>query len=409
MQTGRSLIGWAIRIMVISLVSSWSPVCAEEPAAPASAWTVPDAQALLEVAQSVAGDGLDPSDYDTGALEAAIKSNDADRLDDTATEIFGALAHDFIEGHVGEANRIAWFIKGPVANPAGLVRYMAQALASHEVRDALEALLPSDPQYYALKVALARTPRSDRAKTDMIRINLERWRWMPRDQGAAYLLVNVPAFDVAVVERGSEVARHRVIVGKTATPTPQFSTYATGIILNPVWDVPESIIEESIGALVRSNPAAARARGYVASNDGTGLRVRQLPGPGNALGQMKLVMPNPFTIYLHDTPTKTLFAQEFRALSHGCIRTDKALDFATLLLRETEGWDRAAVDRVVTSRKTTKVDLPKPMPIYIAYFTVVWGDDQSVHFLNDIYGRDRLVSDALNDRSDSDQASDREP
>jgi L,D-transpeptidase YcbB len=161
--------------------------------------------------------------------------------------------------------------------------------------------------------------------------------------------------------------------------------------------------------MLRANPAAARAKGYVASSDGGVLRVRQLPGPGNALGQMKLVMPNPFTIYIHDTPTKALFDKDDRALSHGCIRTDKALDFAALMLRANPGWDRSAVDRIVTTAKTVKVDLDHPVAVYIAYFTVVWGEDGTVHFLKDIYGRDRPISDALNDRPAIDESSDREP
>jgi L,D-transpeptidase YcbB len=386
---------------------------ASSPLAPAYAalsdWSVADAQDLLGFVQNVAADGLDPADYEPAALAAVIKGNDPTALDDVATRTFGALAHDLIEGHVREANRSNWFINGPVASPAGVARYMDQALVSHEVPDALEALSPSNAQYYALKIALSRTPRADTAKINMIRINMERWRWMPRDLGAEYILVNVPAFDVLVVGKDQSSVRHRVIVGKRSTPTPQFSTYATGVIINPVWDVPDSIIRESIGAMLRANPAAARAKGYVASSDGGVLRVRQLPGPGNALGQMKLVMPNPFTIYIHDTPTKALFDKDDRALSHGCIRTDKALDFAALMLRANPGWDRSAVDRIVTTAKTVKVDLDHPVAVYIAYFTVVWGEDGTVHFLKDIYGRDRPISDALNDRPAIDESSDREP
>jgi murein L,D-transpeptidase YcbB/YkuD len=224
---------------------------------------------------------------------------------------------------------------------------------------------------------------------------MERWRWMPRDFGSDYIFVNVPAFNVALVGNGRAIARHRVIVGKPSTPTPQFTTQATGVILNPTWTVPQSILGEGIGRMVRTNPKAAKAKGYTGSYANGMQTVVQGPGPGNALGAMKLVMANPYTIYLHDTPGKAMFERKERALSHGCIRTDKALDFVTRMLRDLPGWNRAKIDQVVATNKTTKVDLPRPVNVYISYLTLVVEAGGVVKSYGDIYGRDAGVIAAL--------------
>ena len=182
------------------------------------------------------------------------------------------------------------------------------------------------------------------------------------------------------------VSTWKVIVGKASTPTPVFDTAITGVTFNPWWNVPASIVRESVGALVRRNPSVARARGYVWS-DG---RIRQKPGPGNALGQMKLVMPNRFSVYMHDTPNKSLFEEEVRAFSHGCIRTGDAMGYAATLLEGIK--TREEVDAIVASQKTTTVDLARPMPVYIAYFTVATDSTGELKIQPDLYQRDARMS-----------------
>ncbi|QHL90459.1 L,D-transpeptidase family protein [Sphingomonas changnyeongensis] len=223
---------------------------------------------------------------------------------------------------------------------------------------------------------------------------MERWRWLPRDLGARHLLVNVPGFTLDLVEGGRVTARHRVIVGRTQTPTPQFGAEVTGVILNPWWDVPASIVAESVGALIRRNPDGARARGYVWQSDAAGhLRVRQAPGPANSLGLMKLVMPNPFSIFVHDTPAKPLFARPVRALSHGCIRTENPLDLAAMLT----GLNRDEIDARIAPGETARLPAP-PLPIYIVYLTATAEDGTGIRLLPDIYRRDELVAAQLADR-----------
>jgi murein L,D-transpeptidase YcbB/YkuD len=259
------------------------------------------------------------------------------------------------------------------------------------------ALLPRHREYQRLKAALAATPPRDKAAIQRLRANLERWRWMPRDLGQRFILVNVPAFELTLMEDGREVARHKIIVGKPATPTPQFNATVRGVQLNPSWYVPSSIVAESIGKLVRNKPETARARGFVVSKSG----IRQRPGPDNALGAMKLVMPNAFRVYVHDTPAKPLFEEEVRAFSHGCIRTQHALDFARTLLADPR-WDQAAVDRIVSSHVTTDIPLNRPLPIYVGYFTAASDADGEMSSFPDLYGRDGPVVAALVDRERAD-------
>ena len=356
-------------------------------------WIRADAEELLGFIDQIAKEGLDPADYDPSRLRAAISSGNAAALNVLATSTFFHLATDLRQGHVRGNYRIAWHIPDPPIDRAGQQALLAQALAAHRVRDALASLLPVHPDYVALKAALAATPLQDRAAIERMRANLERWRWMPHDLGRRYMFVNVAAFELQLVEDGKTVSRHRLVVGKTSTPTPQFSTRATGLILNPWWDVPQSIIAESVGRLVRTNPAAARQRGYVWSRG----NVRQRPGPGNALGQMKLVMPNPFTVYIHDTPSKALFEEKVRAFSHGCIRTQDPFGLAALLLSSNPGWDRPAMERVVASRVSTKIDFTQSLPVYVAYFTAATDTSGAVVAYPDIYGRDRAIVSQLTD------------
>jgi murein L,D-transpeptidase YcbB/YkuD len=322
-----------------------------------------------------------------------LASGNAAALNSTATAIFMHLARDLGEGHVRPPDRVGWHLQGASMSGEAKQALLAAALSNHQVKRTLLALLPRHPEYQRLKAALAATPPRDRAAVQRLRANLERWRWMPRDLGHRFILVNVPAFELTLVEDGREVARHKIIVGKSTTPTPQFKTTVQGIQLNPSWYVPSSIVAESIGKLVRSSPETARARGFVVSKSG----IRQRPGPDNALGEVKLVMPNPFTVYLHDTPAKQLFEEEIRAFSHGCIRTQHALDFARTLLADPR-WDKAAIDRVVSSRVTTDIPLDRPVPVYVGYFTAASDADGEMSSFPDLYGRDGPVVAALVDR-----------
>lgn len=373
-------------------------------AAPAHAQDAParwDGESVRELLAAIEGaraEGLDPRDYDPEPLRRALADGQAAQLDQLASDRFRHLARDYTEGHVGPADRIGWHIDGPRLSALEADALMARAIAERRIGPLLSQLLPVDPRYLALRKALATA--SEPAKVQTIRVNMERWRWLPRTLGASRLEINVPAYSLTYSIDGKQVAQHRVIVGKPATPTPQFGATVTGVILNPWWDIPASIVRESVGALIRNRPQVARARGYVWS----GSSVRQRPGPGNALGQMKLVMPNPFSVYVHDTPSKPLFERAARALSHGCVRAEHPFDLAWALLAGQPGGTRADVDAILAGGETTKLELTRPIPVYMLYFTAWVDATGKLVTYPDIYDRDAVVAAELVDRGALDGA-----
>jgi len=351
----------------------------------AADWSRKDAQALLDYVQRADEEGLDPVDYNPAALRDAIEAK-GDTLDAVATATFLKLAGDLMFGHVRGDSRIDWHVKDDSWNV-----YDQQALLDRAVKGdvagALDGLLPTHPQYAALKGLLA-DEATDSKTRDRIRINLDRWRWLPRDLGSKYVIVNVPAYTVALVENGQTLNRRRAVAGAIKTPTPQLSAVITGAIFNPWWEVPSSIAREVAGK-----------KGYVAvkGEGGKVVRYRQPPGPSNALGRVKLVMGNPYAIYLHDTNAKNLFNRQARAFSHGCIRTEDAVGFAETLLDGTE-WDRTKINQILATGKATQANLAAPVPVYIVYFTVAATSDGPPMSYADMYGRDGKVLTALTDR-----------
>jgi murein L,D-transpeptidase YcbB/YkuD len=347
-------------------------------------WTRPAAEELLTYVDGVGVEGLNPADYAADRLREALATNDPQALSTAATDTFLRISSDLALGHARGDDRMDWHLVDPDLDGQQQYDMMQRAVANNSVRDTLTSLLPTHPQYTELKAVLANT--TDPAVRDKARANLDRWRWLPRDLGKRYVIVNVPAFTVALVEDGQVVARHRVVVGKPGTATPQLAASATGVILNPWWEVPDSIAGEVRGK-----------KGYVSVKNGDKVRYRQPPGPRNALGRMKVVMPNNYAIYLHDTPSKSLFDRKVRAFSHGCIRTQDALGFARLLLDNPQ-WDKAAIDRAIASGKTIKAEATTPTPVYIAYFTAAaLADQRGIITYDDIYKRDGRVVTALND------------
>ncbi len=367
-----------------------APKAAPAPAAApapvlAADWSRKDALELLRYVEGIGAEGLDPADYNVGALREAVDSED-ERLSAIATSTFLKVASDLKFGHVRDSGRIDWYVKDDSWNV-----YDQQALLDRAVKgdvaETFESLLPTHPQYAALKGLLADKSLDSKTR-DRIRINLDRWRWLPQDLGSKYVIVNVPAYTVALVENGQTLNRRRAVAGAIKTPTPSLNAVITGAIFNPWWEVPASIAPEVRGK-----------KGYVAVKDDSGkvIRWRQPPGPSNALGRMKLVMGNPHAIYLHDTNAKNLFNKQARAFSHGCIRTEDAVGFAQTLLDGTE-WDRAKIDQTLASGKATQANLAAPVPVYIVYFTVAATSDGPPMSYADLYGRDGKVLAALSDR-----------
>jgi murein L,D-transpeptidase YcbB/YkuD len=357
------------------------------PPLPPVMWDVQSALELLAYIQQVGGDGLNPLDYDPAGLQSAIETGNPTMISPAATLRFNLLSSDLALGHVKKPARIDWWVADNDLNAEKQDAVLRAALPAHNLTAALNGLLPAHPQYAALKTALAETPASDEAKRDRIRLNMDRWRWLPRDLGQKYIIVNVPGFHATLVENGVNRWKQKAIAGKLSTPTPQLNATAIGVILNPWWEVPKSIEKEAAGK-----------KGFVPVKgvDGKIQRWRQPPGPTNALGQIKFVMPNSKAIYLHDTNARSRFNDATRALSHGCVRTQHILDLATELLGDDEGtWTPERIQAALASKKTVQANFVKPVPVYIVYFSAAALLDGRIVDYRDLYGRDAKAMAAL--------------
>ena len=366
------------------------PPVEEAPVLPPPVWRPGDVAQLAAYIRGVGRDGLDPADYDPAGLDRALRSGDPVALSAAATERFNRLSSDLALGHVRGSARVGWHIIDRDLDAARQRSLLDQALATGQFAPILDGLLPTHPQYGALRYALQVSAKGDVAKTNRIRLNMDRWRWLPRELGQKYIIVNVPAYHATLVENGVTRWKQRAIAGALKTPTPQLTATATGVILNPWWEVPASISKEVAGKA-----------GYVAvkGKDGKVQRWRQPPGPSNALGQMKFVMPNSHAIFLHDTNARSRFNSSVRALSHGCIRTEKIHDLAAVLGSDDGGeWDRAKINETLASKKTVEVKFVKPLPVYIVYFSSAALTDGSIVNYDDVYQRDTKVIAALLDR-----------
>lgn len=359
------------------------------PVLPPPVWMPGDAQALLTVIPSLTVEGLDPRDYDSAPLEATLRQGDPMAMSRAATDLYRLIASDLAQGHVRGADRNEWHIKDDKFGEEEQLTYLRRALAEHNIIGSLRDLLPTHPQYLSLKAALARADKADTKTVNRIRLNMDRWRWLPKDLGQKYIIVNVPSFHATLVEDGATRWKRRAIAGAVKTKTPQISAMATGVVINPWWEVPKSIAGEVAGK-----------KGYVAvkGKDGKVQRWRQPPGPSNALGKMKFVMPNAEAIYLHDTNARSRFNSEVRALSHGCVRTQDIVDLAKLLLADDNGeWTPEKVDDQISSGKTVTASFVKPLPVYIVYFSAAALNDGTIVRYTDLYNRDDEVIAALLD------------
>jgi murein L,D-transpeptidase YcbB/YkuD len=254
-------------------------------------------------------------------------------------------------------------------------------------------------------------------RIDQIRVNLERARWVlhqPAD--GEFVIVDVAGFQVRYVRDRAVIWSTRAQVGQPYRQTPIFRSAIDEVVLNPTWTVPPGILGKDILPAVRRDPSYLDKRGLrVIDRNGRPVSqagidfarytaatfpfmIRQDPGPTNALGRVKIMFPNPYLVYLHDTPSQALFEREQRAFSSGCIRTERPLELAELLLADPQRWNRTAIDAVVDSGKTRTIRLPKPVPVLILYWTIDRDDQGAIVFKPDPYGRDPKLLKALDRR-----------
>lgn len=244
-------------------------------------------------------------------------------------------------------------------------------------------------------------------KIRQLRINMERWRWLPRDLGKRHLLINTAGFVLSAAEDDHPILEMRIIVGRDYRSTPSFNSVISHLIVNPYWNVPASIARKDLLPKQQQNPNFFASSGFeiYPANDRTAHAIdpdtidwqrygqnfpfflRQRPGEHNALGKVKFMFDNPFSIYLHDTPAKSLFRRDIRTFSSGCIRLEKPLELAAFALQQPELLEKFNAD--ITGDATITLHLPEPLPVYLVYITA-WAEEAGkwVHFYPDIYDRD---------------------
>lgn len=250
-------------------------------------------------------------------------------------------------------------------------------------------------------------------RIDEIRLNLERCRWFLSDLEPTYVMVNIAAFNLQYVENGHSRWGTRVVVGKPQRETPLFKADMQYIILNPQWVIPPTILaKDALPALRKNSSYLNRKKLRIVASNGSIIdpasvnwsqysagnfpyRLQQSAGDHGALGRVKFMLPNKYIVYLHDTPSKELFAESKRAFSSGCIRVQNPVDLAALVLQDTLRWNRTKILAAINTGKTRTVQLPKRIPVYLVYLTATAEGDELL-FRDDVYSRDEKLLKALN-------------
>ncbi|CAL95616.1 L,D-transpeptidase family protein [Azoarcus olearius] len=514
----RVFAAWLCGVALLASAPAQTVAAPEEGVAPswfAHGRPVPAARQAVDILAAAAAEGLDPADYDAGALRAQLDALGRGTAPETQAAFDAALSAAMAR-YLGDVHRgridprsVHAAYAGPAPEAFDADAYLRAALAEDRVEEAARAAVPPLPLYGALRTALAhyRTlaagadaqaawslplplpprrklepgqpyaglallarrltllgdlvadvplpPRYEGALVDAVKrfqlrhglaadgvvgrgtlaelevapaarvrqieLTMERLRWTPLLQAPRMIVVNVPEFMLRAYEvrdgRIEVAARMKVIVGKALdTRTPLFAEDMRFIEFSPYWNVPPSIARAELVPRLRREPGYWNAQGFeFVAGDGTAnptlstagldavlrgtLRIRQRPGPHNALGDIKFVFPNNDNIYLHHTPTPQLFARDRRDFSHGCIRVEAPVELARFVLRDQPEWDEARIREAMSAGSSKTIRVATPLPVLIAYGTAMVDAEGHAHFFRDIYGHDQLLHDTLLRRS----------
>lgn len=405
-----------MRFLVISLLISLLAACTPARADPV--WSEAALDDLEAVAAAAPGEGL-PSE-ETALAELAefrrmreVESAAAAQTDVAADALFASLARSFSQGATDPSRADPdWAI--PLSPPPDLAALATQREAGALPSALLYPLLPQNAEYAALRDELARL-RADSADTagrdtriGQVRASLERWRWFPRQLPERRLDVRIAQFELTAIAPDVAPKTYKVIVGTRDDQTPSFVGQIGSLTLNPSWEPPASLAAELLRRF-RRDPAAAAREGFEAI-DAQGVvhaastidwaarpfmyRLRQQPGPANALGRIRFDMADDYAIRLHDTPDRALFNRSERALSHGCIRVETPEDLAVRVI-DTETWTLDAVNAEIATGVQQTIALDEILPVYLIYITATANTAGEVAYADDIYRRDGRVLRAL--------------
>src|SRR5262245_30432904 len=380
---------------------------------------LPRTRSAVEYLARVAFEGLDSRDYPIPDFSRDMNEETAAANELQLTASVLKYARHASAGRVS-FTRVSGSILYP-AHAADPAQVLTQISSIDDAAAVLSSFQPQHPGYKALKAQLGRElsgtdarkmasqpgnegsrkhsksedspPRSD--LVGKLIANLERWRWLPRELGNAYVMVNVPDYTLSVSENSKAIWRTKIVVGKPGElATPLLSETMKFLTINPTWNLPPSIIRnEYLPALERDPGALERIGLRVSHNRDGSIRVYQPPGDRNALGRIRFNFPNPFLVYQHDTPNKHLFAQNRRALSHGCMRVQSPEQYAEVLLSLSQpngGYTPARIRRMYGDNERT-INLKQPVPVLITYQTAFIDRSGQLNLREDIYGHDGAI------------------
>lgn len=408
----------------------------------------PTALTLLRTLHNTDAYGLDPQDYDAdglaalasgargtvGVLTTGTRINPRDMTRTEAADeqrwatfdvnLSAAALKLLCDLHYGRIDpRAAGFDLGtPRADDLDLARELVALAGAHDIGPVLTAIEPHFLHYHLLEQALPRyrllatSEPAAAVEVRKIELTLERWRWLPTFQTPP-IIVNIPEFRLfafrTTADRAADILQMDVIVGRTfpRTRTPVFVSDMTSVIFRPYWDVPRSIMLREELPKIRANPGhlavqhleivrgatdSAKPLPPTAASlqllESGAARLRQRPGPDNALGLIKFDLPNRYDVYLHSTPARQLFLRQRRAFSHGCIRVSDPVTLAAYVLRGAPGeWTPARIESAMNGTQTRRVKLARPIRVIILYGTVLVKEDGEVLFFDDLYGQDRRL------------------
>ncbi len=383
-----------------------------------------DARAKSVMAQlaNAAADGLNPADYQVPAFGAAIGPEELADADITLSYSALTYARHLATGRIATSRVVTEVDYGDhTPAPADILRKLAEtadagaALESfnppHRGFNALKAKLaelragttkggalvaetparPAGRRERAQKVSVTVTPSKPGEEIERVIVNMERWRWLPRDLGHTYVMVNVPDYTLKVVHEHREQWHTKIVAGKPQTPTPLLSATMENVLVNPSWHVPQSIIRNEFLPRYGRDPNIFARMGLEVkrNHDGT-LSVTQPPGAGNALGRIKFNFPNQFSVYLHDTPQKQLFAADKRAFSHGCMRVENPTKFGEVILHLAMNGPAPNAQQLsaLFGREERSFKLTDPPMVHLTYQTAFVDEAGGLQLREDIYGFD---------------------
>lgn len=377
------------------------------------------ADAMIDVIRSIRLYGLLPQNYHLAEIEAILNNPDCEsvaQLDALLTDALFTISSHVNQGRLKPVVTDSLLLRGhvPLTTSNDIRRYIGSREPRHDGYRMLRSALTSiyDTISVADRQSLLAGVTSDSISAQQIiktiEINLERWRWEDASFGNDHVWVNIPAFEVSVIRNDKEVIRSKAIVGSPRNPTPSFSSAIECFTVYPYWHVPRSIavgeylpaIQKNLSFIPLNNLDVLDRNGKILRYDtlpwntynrnNFPVSLRQREGSDNALGLVKFQFDNPYAVYLHDTNAKGLFKYENRARSHGCIRMEKAIEFALYLTANYTKHTPEKVRGYLSTQTMRRIDLTTQLPIHIRYFTVVY-DGKVLRQYNDVYGRDKQL------------------